>query len=73
MAKPAKAKWSVDNNNTTFVMDADGNMNGTVVLLDNKQKAVTFRLVVTPDRAVRLDAIVEPGSTITGFEAWSNV
>ena len=73
MAKPPPAKWTTVPKEVIAKTEADGSFLFSAPLLDNGTKQLTLRLSVTADRAVRCDVIGEPGATLTGFEAWSNL
>lgn len=73
MPKPAKAKWTTIPREIVARPEADGTFTFSVPLLDNGVKQLTLKLTVTADRAVKLLVDSEPGATLTGFEAWSDI
>lgn len=73
MAKPPPAKWTTVTKEIIAVTQADGSFLFQAPLLDNGVKQLTLRLTVTADRHVRLLVDGEPGATLTGFEAWSDI
>lgn len=70
----AKAVWSTKTNEVVLVRDAaDGSFYAEVPLYDNNVKQLTLKLTITADRAVHLFVHGEPGATLTGFQAWSDL
>lgn len=65
-----KAQWSAGKPAASV---ADGTLTAAVPLLDGGKLAATLTFTITADRAATLIATVEPGPTLTGFQAWSNV
>lgn len=73
MPPPPRAVWSVDTSNVVMTTDkTTGLFLLRAPLLDAGKLAVVFDLTITADRALRLFANLPEGSSLTGFEAWSN-
>lgn len=67
----AKAVWTAGN--PTFVVDANGTVNASVVLKDLNVVAVTINLTMTADHALVIKVVSAPGDAgLTNFQAWSN-
>jgi hypothetical protein len=69
----ARAKWSTVPSQVIARTEADGTFTFAAPLLDNGVKQMTLRLTVTADRQVRLLVDGEPGATLSGFQAWSDL
>jgi hypothetical protein len=69
----AKAKWSTTPKEVVAATQPDGSFLLRAPLLDNGVKQLTVELRVTADREVRVLVNGEPGATLTGFQAWSDI
>lgn len=73
MPPKPRAVWTIDPRNVVMTTDkATGLFLLRAPLLDAGVLAVTFDVTITADRAMRLFANLPEGSSLTGFEAWSN-
>lgn len=68
-----KAKWTTVPRDIVAATQADGSFKLSAPLLDNGVKQLTLTLTVTADREVRVLVNGEPGATLTGFQAWSDL
>lgn len=72
MAGPAK--WTTKPAEVTLVAKAaDGSFTASIPLYDNGVKQLTLTFTIDAARAVRVDVKSEPGATLTGFTAWSDL
>jgi hypothetical protein len=69
----AKAKWSTVPREVIAAIQDDGSFLLRAPLLDNGVKQLTLELRVTADREVRAFVAGEPGATLSGFTAWSDL
>jgi hypothetical protein len=69
----AKAKWSTTPREVVAATQSDGSFLLRAPLLDNGVKQLTLELRVTAGREVRVFVKGEPGATLTGFTAWSDL
>lgn len=70
----AKAVWSTKPNEVILTLSAtDGSFYAEVPLYDNNVKQLVLKLTITADRAVHVLVRGEPGASLTGFQAWSDL
>lgn len=69
----ARARWSTKRTEVVTTALADGSFHAEVPLYDGAVKQLTLVLDVTAGRAVELRVLGEPGATLTGFTAWSDL
>lgn len=70
----AQAVWSTKAQEVVLERrNADGSFFASVPLYDNGVKQLTLQLTITADRAVHVLVDGEPGATLTGFQAWSDL
>lgn len=68
-----KAQWSTKRTEIVAASRADGSFHAEVPLYDGAVKQLTIVFDVTADREVRVLVDGEPGATLTGFTAWSDL
>lgn len=68
-----KAKWTTDKTKIVVTSNADGSFHAEVPLLDDGVKQLTVKFDVTADREVHVLVDGEPGATLNGFQAWSDL
>lgn len=70
----AKAVWSTKPAEVILTLNAtDGSFYAEVPLYDNNVKQLVLKLTITADRAVHVLVHGEPGASLTGFQAWSDL
>ena len=67
----ARAKWSAGK--PTITTAADGTFTASIPLLDSGSQVATIVVMITADRAFRLefDAVAGVAAPIVDFQAWS--
>lgn len=70
---PSTAVWSTVRADVLSKTYADGTFVLEAPLYDAAQLALTVRFEVNELREVKVLVSAEPGVTLAGFEAWSNV
>lgn len=69
----ARAQWTTKRTEVTTTSRTDGSFAASVPLYDGGVKQLTLRFEVTADREVRVLVDGEPGATLSGFSAWSDL
>lgn len=69
----AKAKWTTTPREIIAKTDTDGSFLFQAPLLDGGVKQLTLTLTVTDGREVQVRIHGEPGASLSGFQAWSDI